>query len=182
MADAPYMYWVGMNTPADTSPEEMAKFNDFYSNIHMHEVVQNNPGFVRGTRYELSEPDVRGTFGPRWLAVYEMEDEDAAKGYIARNDGPPEGRPNYTAGPDAFKENEGWWRLIWNRIAPKAGELGAGEAPFLYFVAMNVPPETDAKGLAEFDQFYTNIHVPEVVAMSEFIRGHRYELYKEFRH
>jgi hypothetical protein len=47
---------------------------------------------------------------------------------------------------------------------------------------MNVPPETDAAGLKEFDEFYTNIHVPEVVAMSKFIRGTRYELNREFLH
>ena len=182
MADAPFMYWVGMNTAADTSPEEVSKFNDFYSNTHMHEVVESNPGFIRGTRYELYEPDVRGAFGPRWLAMYEMENEDAAKGYVARNDGPAEGRPKYSPGPAAWQSFEGWWRLIWHRIAPKAGELGAGHAPYLYFVAMNVPPGTDAAGLKEFDEFYTNIHVPEVVAMSKFIRGTRYELEREFLH
>ena len=45
MADAPYMYWVGMNTQPDTSAEELAKFNDFYTNVHMREVVNSNPGF-----------------------------------------------------------------------------------------------------------------------------------------
>ncbi|HLF76407.1 MAG TPA: hypothetical protein VJB57_02865 [Dehalococcoidia bacterium] len=182
MADAPFMYWVGMNTAADVSPEELAKFNDFYSNVHMHEVVQSNPGFVGATRYELSEPDPRGDFGPRWLAMYEMENEAAAKGYIARNDGPPEGRPKYTPGPDAWQHTQSWWRLIWQRYAPKTGELGAHAAPYLYFVAMNVPPDTDEKGLSEFNDFYTNIHVPEVVAASNFQRGHRYELYREFLH
>ena len=56
----PFMYWVGMNTAADTSQEELAKFNDFYSNTHVPEVVTSNPGFVRATRYELYEPDPRG--------------------------------------------------------------------------------------------------------------------------
>ena len=93
MSDTPFMYWVGMNTPPDTSADELAKFNDFYSNIHAPEVVKGNPGFVRATRYELSGPDPRGDLGPRWLAVYEMDSEAAAQGYSARNDGPPEGRP-----------------------------------------------------------------------------------------
>jgi hypothetical protein len=180
--DAPFMYWVGMNTAPDTSAEELAKFTDFYSNVHMHEVVAANPGFIRATRYELYEPDVRGDFGPRWLVIYEMEDEAAADGYAARNDGPPEGRPKYSPGPDAWTKYQGWWRLIWERVAPVAGDIGSGDAPFLYFVAMNVPPDTDAKGLAEFNDFYTNVHVPEVVKMSKFIRGHRYHLKREFLH
>jgi len=182
MADAPFMYWVGMNTAADTSPEELSKFNDFYSNTHMREVVANNPGFTRATRYELCEPDPRGDLGPRWLAVYEMDSEDAAKGYIARNDGPSDDRPKYMPGPAAWQTFQPWWRLLWGRFAPKQGELGAGGAPYLYFVAMNVPVDTDDKGLQEFNDFYTNIHVPEVVKMSDFVRGHRYQLCREFLH
>src|SRR5581483_3371937 len=174
MTDTPYMYWVGMNTAPDTSEKDLADFNDFYTNVHMREVVNNNPGFVRATRYELHEPDVRGDFGPRWLVMYEMEDEAAARGYIARNDGPPEGRPTYTKGPAAWQNYQGWWRLLWNRVAPVEGAIGEHGAPYLYFVAMNVPPGTDEAGYKEFNDFYTNIHVPEVVSISKFIRGHRY--------
>src|SRR3954470_20259601 len=143
MANAPYMYWVGMNTAPDTSAEELAKFNDFYSNVHAHEVVQNNPGFIRATRYELMEGDPRGNFGPRWLVIYEMKDKDAAQGYLDRDAAGADARPKYTAGPAAWQNYEGWWRLIWNRLVPEKGELGAGDAPDLYFVAMNVPPGTD---------------------------------------
>lgn len=182
MADAPYMYWVGMNTQPDTSEAELAKFNDFYSHTHMPEVLAANPGFIRGTRYELLDPDPRGNFGPRWLAIYEIDGKQAAETYIARNDGPPEGRPSYSPGPSAWQNYEGWWRMIWHRLVPEHGELGAGGAPYLYFVAMNVPPDTDAQGLQEFNDFYTNIHVPEVVDISAFRSGTRYELYREFRH
>ena len=182
MADTPYMYWVGMNTAPDTTPEELAKFNDFYSHTHIPEIFAANPGFMRATRYELCEPDPRGALGPRWLAVYEMEDEAAAKGYIARNDGPPAGRPAYSPGPSAWQTYEGWWRLIWRRVAPVAGELSPAASPYLYFVAMNVPPGTTDAELAEFNEFYTNTHVPEVVSVSHFQSGARYELYREFRH
>jgi hypothetical protein len=182
MADAPFMYWVGMNTAPDTFEDELAKFNDFYSNTHMHEVVAANPGFIRATRYELLEPDPRGEFGPRWLAVYEMDSEQAAQTYLDRNDASATGRPNYTPGPAAWQNYEGWWRLMWHRLVPEHGELGAGGAPYLYFVAMNVPPDTDAKGLQEFNDFYTNIHVPEVVDISAFRSGTRYELHKDLRH
>jgi hypothetical protein len=182
MSGAPYMYWVGMNTHPDTSPDELAKFNDFYSNTHMREVVSSNPGFIRATRYELCEQDARGNFGPRWLAAYEMEDEDAAKGYIARNDGPPEGRPSYSPGPAAWQNYQGWWRLLWRRKTPLEGQLSPNTTPYLYFVAMDEAPGTDEQGLREFNEFYTNVHVPEVVGVSDFVSGARYELYREFRH
>ncbi len=181
MADAPYMYWVGMDTAPDTSPADVADFSDFYSNVHVHEVLASNPGFLRATRYELCEPDRRGDFGPRWLCMYEMDGLAAAKGYESRNDGPPEGRPKYTPGPAAWGHTNTRWRLIWHRVAPEAGELGAGDAPYLYFVAMNSGP-TDAAGLAAFNEFYTNTHVPEVVKVSDFRSGTRYELQREFMH
>jgi hypothetical protein len=182
MADAPSMYWVGMNTQPDVSPEELAEFNDFYTNVHMREVVRENPGFSRATRYDLRDQDPRGDFGPRWLVIYEMESAEAAQTYIKRNDGPADGRPKYTPGPSAWQSYQPWWRMIWRRLVPEQGELGAGVAPYLYFVCMNVPPDTDAQGLQEFNDFYTNVHVPEVVDISAFQSGTRFELEREFLH
>ena len=77
---------------------------------------------MRGTRYELLVPDARGDLGPRWLAVYEMHDEAAAQAYIARNDGPPEGRPAYTPGLADFQTTTRW-RILWRQIS------AAGQAP-----------------------------------------------------
>jgi hypothetical protein len=175
------MYWVGMNTQPDTSDEDLAAFNDFYTNVHMREVVSSNPGFFRATRYELRDPDPRGDFGPRWLVMYEMEDEAAAKTYIARNDGPPEGRPKYTPGPSAWQSYQPWWRMVWRRLVPEHGEIGAG-APYLYFVAMNVPAGTTDQELSDFNDFYTNTHVPEVVDINAFRSGIRFELERAFLH
>ena len=165
MAEAfsyPFMYWVGMNTAPNTDAAALAEFNAFYSKTHSPEVVASNPGFVRGSRYELLQPDPRGDFGPRWLAVYEMDGEAAARTYAQRNDGPPEGRPTYTPGPAAWQQTQGMWRMIWRRIT----SCGTASQPphSIYMVGMNVPPDTDAAGLAEFNAFYTNIHVPEVMA------------------
>src|SRR5947208_1010162 len=54
--------------------------------------------------------------------------------------------------------------------------------PFMYWVGMHTAPDTDEAALAEFNEFYTNIHVPEVMAYRGFCRGTRFELYREFRH
>src|SRR6185436_7098674 len=97
------------------------KFNDFYTHVHMREVVAAYPGFVRAIRYELCEPDPRGDLGPRWLAVYEIENETAAMSYLNRADGPREGQPVYSPGPAAWQTYESWWRLIWRRVAPVSG-------------------------------------------------------------
>src|SRR5438445_639308 len=58
----------------------------------------------------------------------------------------------------------------------------AFSSPFMYWVGMNTAPDTDAAGLAEFSPFYTNIHVPEVMALGGYARGTRFELHRAFRH
>jgi len=176
------MYWVGMNTPAGGSDDELTEFNDFYSNVHVREVVSSNPGFIRATRYELLEQDARGDFGPRWLAIYEMDSEDAASTYVARHDGPPEGRPRYTAGPSLWRRYEGWWRLIWHRLVPNEGDLGSAGAPYLFLVGMDVPAGISSQDLKDFSEFYTNTHVPEVGALGDFLRGSRFELRSDLKH
>jgi hypothetical protein len=183
MAEAfsyPLMYWVGMNTPPNTDGAALAAFNTFYSKTHLPEVVANNPGFVRGSRYELLQPDPRGDFGPRWLAVYEMDGEAAARTYAQRNDGPSEGRPTYTPGPAIWQQTQSMWRMIWRRLTA----CGTASQPphSIFMVGMNVPPDTDAAGLAAFNAFYTDTHVPEVMVLRGYDRGTRFELYRAFRH
>ena len=176
----PFMYWVGMDTPTGADPGSLTKFNEFYSKVHLPEVMGANPGFVRASRYELLTPDPRGDFGPRWLAIYEMADEAAAQAYVERNDGPPEGRPTYTQGPSVWQAAQSRWRMIWRYLSSSGT---TGQAPFsIFLVGMNVPPDTNEAGLAEFNDFYTQIHVPEVIAARGYARGTRFELHREFKH
>jgi hypothetical protein len=49
-------------------------------------------------------------------------------------------------------------------------------------VGMNVPADTDTTALAEFNTFYTDTHVPEIMATGGYARGSRFELYREFAH
>lgn len=176
----PFQYWVGMNTDPATSASCLADFNDFYSRIHLPEVIAANPGFKAAWRYELLAPDPHGADAPRWLAVHELDGQTAAQTYLARNDGPAEGRPKYTPGPAAWSGFQIKWRMMWRQLATYGT---ASEPPCsVFMVGMNVPPDTDAAGLGEFNTFYTGTHVPEVVAASGYRRGIRYELYRELAH
>lgn len=176
----PFMYWVGMNTPPEAASTAVEEFSTFYSTVHVPEVLANNPGFVRGTRYELLQPDPRGDFGPRWLAVYEMDSKAAAETYAARNDGPSEGRPTYTPGPALWQQTQSMWRMIWRQVAASGT---ASQPPHaIFMVGMNVPPDTNEAELAAFNAFYTDIHVPEVMERGGYARGTRFELYRAFRH
>ncbi|MGH2366437.1 MAG: hypothetical protein ACRDGF_08160 [Chloroflexota bacterium] len=110
MDDSRCIYMVGMNIP-QTTPPELKAFNNFYSHTHVPEVVGNNPGFLTGTRYELLDPTLNG---PRFLAVYEVADEQLAKAHLART--PRAGGPKYSAGPDIWQQHDTLWRLMYTRI------------------------------------------------------------------
>jgi hypothetical protein len=182
MSDAPYSYWVGMDIPADTDAAALADFNHFYTNTHVREVLGSNPGFVRGRRYELAQDDARGPRGPRFLATYDIDSEAAALGYIARNDGPAAGRPKYSQGPAAWQQHTTLWRLMWCRIVKVPETAQAGQAPYIYLIGMNAPADANAADMAQFNDFYTNTHVPEVIAANGFVCGTRYQSLRAFLH
>lgn len=176
------MYWVGMDLDPAISATEKAELSDFYSRVHLPEVVAANPGFVGGARYELLDPDPRGGVhrGPLWLAAYELENEAAATTYAQRNDGPPAGLPTYSTWPASRKYTSTVWRMQWHRLATAGSATQPPDSIFM--VGMNVQPGTDAAGLAEFNTFYTNTHVPEVMEYGGYARGTRFELHRAFAH
>lgn len=117
---------------------------------------------------------------PRYLAVYEMAHEGAARIYGARNDGPAEGRPRYTPGPPVWDKMVPKWRMIWRTFA-ESGTAG-GAAAEIFVIGMDPPASAGPSGLGEFNDFYTRIHLPEVVERGGYTRGTRQECYREFLH
>ncbi|GAC1319996.1 MAG: hypothetical protein NVSMB2_15680 [Chloroflexota bacterium] len=176
------MYWVGMDTDPRTTPEALAAFNDFYNATHVHEVIAAHPGFISVSRYELLDPDERGGHhaGPRWLAAYEMVDEAAAERYVKDSARPWLHRRAYSPWPAARKRAKMPWRMLWRQVAA----TGRAEQPpaSVYIVGMNVPDPTSDSALAEFNAFYTHIHVPEIIAAGGYSRATRWELYREYAH
>src|SRR5260370_11523498 len=134
------------------------------------------------SRYELLDPDPGGGVhcGPRWLAMYEMTDEAAAQQYIKDNARPWLHRQKYSAWPAARKRAKTVWRMLWRQISVTGSTDQPPESIFM--VGMNVPADTAADGLAEFNAFYTGTHVPEVMAYGGYARATRFELYREFAH
>jgi len=178
----PFMYWVGMDTDPRTTPEALAEFNRFYSTTHVGEVIAAHPGFVGVSRYELAEPDARGGEhrGPRWLAAYTMADEAAAERYVKDNARPWLHRQKYSPWPPARRKAKTAWRMIWRQISTTG--QGAPLPEFIFIVGMNVPADTDEASLNDFNAFYTDTHVPEVMAAGGYTRGTRFEVYRAFAH
>ena len=182
MSDALYTYWVGMDIPADTSAADVAAFNDFYSNVHKPEVLAGNPGFLRGRRYELAQDDTRGPRGPRFIAAYDIESKEAAQLYISRNDGPASGRPVYSDGPAAWQQRDTKWRLMWQHVLNNHAAAQVSASPYMYLVGMNEAAGSGEAELAQFNEFYNTIHVPEVLAGYGFVSGARYKNMRTFLH
>ena len=142
----------------------------------MREVLVANPGFERGTRYELIGPDPHGTLAPSSLAIYEVASETAVRAYTKRNEGPRDAQPRYTAGPPAFQSASRVWTMLWRRLM-STGDWRA--LPYaLHMTGVNVPPEMTSGGVAEFSSFYANDHMPSVVSQTGFTRGTWFELYR----
>lgn len=64
--------WILMVETNSTDMAREAEFNEWYDKIHLPDVLEN-PGFIRATRYENTEPsEGKGKF----LAIYEIEADD----------------------------------------------------------------------------------------------------------
>jgi hypothetical protein len=172
---AAMMYWVAIDTPG-ASEEQAAEFNLFYDEVHVPEVLRHNPGFVRVHRYELLKDDARGAVGPRWLAAYEV-DQEGARAYAQRNDGLPDGRPRYSSGPKVWENKRLIWRMIWRRIDGFGAPSTA--AASIFIVGMDAGDD-DPIELERFNDFYSNVHLPEIVTGGGYARGTRSELDRSF--
>jgi hypothetical protein len=180
----PFMYWIGSNLGGMTDGEH-DEFTHFYSDVHMPEVVAGNPAFAFGHCYELAVPDPRGNPGPEFLAVYGMSDEQAVSTYLARYDAPPGTpgleRPTYSERPSFIQDRwDAVWRIMWRRISD-TGDRGV-EPHSITILGVDPPSGASARDIEEFNDFYTNVHVPETMAAWGFLRATRHELYRDLLH
>ncbi len=56
-------------------PGKEAEFNDWYTNVHLDEVLKID-GFVSAQRFQLAEPQVVDDQPYRYMAMYEIENDN----------------------------------------------------------------------------------------------------------
>ena len=164
-------YWVGIDTPG-ASELDLRYFNSFYSSIHVPEVLENNPGFIKCERYELVKPDERGDFGPRWLARYTM-DETAAQRYLEDNASPGYVTP-YTDFPKLGCAIVVRWRLLWAGLVAEGRASGRSER--IRLIGMDPAPGSTEDEVHAFNRFYDDIHLVEARLILSAGYASRYEL------
>jgi hypothetical protein len=120
-------------------------------------------------RYELLAVASRGFRPPRFLTVADVSDEDPA--------GPPD-----AAGQGAAIGHEGvrqTWSLLYRRVTETHPREVAPHA--IYLLGVNPPAGLTDEELDVFNDFYTNVHLPEVAERRHALRAERYELVRELR-
>ena len=167
------MYWVGIDVDVDDD-ENLNEFNAYYANVHSKEVVAKNSGFKSAVRFELAVADIRGIPGPRFLAAYQIESRDGVQAYLDRNTGPGAQPPTYSPGPESWERHRSQrCRTMWRQLATYGSTSDALSS--MYIVGIDPPPDASEADLEEFNDFYSNIHIEEIVHKHGFLRATRYE-------
>jgi len=115
-------------------------------------------------RYELIAVAARGFRPPRFVRTVDLED-----GQTGIQD---ETESSF----DGFRQT---WSLLYRRVAETSPEAGAPYA--IYLLGVNPPPDATDEDLDVFNDFYTNVHLPEVAERRHALRAVRYELLQEVR-
>jgi len=111
--------------------------------------------------YELLAVAARGFRPPRFLSAADLPVTDHGDG--------DEGRQGF--------------RMTWSLLYRRVAETGpATVAPYaIYLLGVNPPADTTEADLTIFNDFYTNVHMPEVAERRHALRAVRYELVREIR-
>ncbi|TDD95141.1 DUF4286 family protein [Actinomadura rubrisoli] len=174
-----FLYWISLDF-AGSDPADVARFNRFYDETHIPEVLARYPGFASAHRYALQRQDARGDLGGAYLAAYEVESEQAATAYLAQTTAAEGTRPAYSDDPPLWPELlTHRWRVIYEKDAETSPSTGTPGA--IYIIGID-PPADVGDELAAFDDFYTNVHMPEATAVGGFSRGTKYTLRHALEH
>lgn len=167
----PTVNLVGMNVRL-SDPEELTQFKSLYAKSGIDEIVTASPSPLVGHCFELLVPDPRRDDAPALLGTFEAEAGNAAL--------VTSGSPSTGANLPTWEQNlETTWSVQYRHISETSP---AGTPPYaVLMIGINTPVDIDDATLEEFNDFYTNVHVPEGIAASAFSRNSRYEIAEEFR-
>jgi hypothetical protein len=116
-------------------------------------------------RYELIAVAARGFRPPRFLSVVQVCENDQTD-------------PQAGADPD-YPGLRQTWSLLYRSVAETGPAVVAPYA--IYLLGVNPPAGLTDEELDVFNEFYTNVHLPEVAERRHALRAARYELLREVR-
>jgi hypothetical protein len=115
--------------------------------------------------YEFLAVAARGFRPPRFVTTVDASNVDQAGDQAA-----------------AGEEHRGL-RQVWSVLYQQVAETTAASiAPYaIYLLGVNPPADATEADLDVFNDFYTNVHLPEVAERRHALRAERYELLEEVR-
>ncbi|MFS8112226.1 hypothetical protein QD460_10945 [Rhizobium jaguaris] len=171
----PYLQMTCIDPAHDTDPAVLARFSQYYTEVHTPDVVRNNPGIRRAYRYELSIADANGAFGPKWLSVYEWSSGHGAQVFVVRAEDPAGSwRPDYLPEPPIWmgvgRGPQQWGRLMCNKLAESGPSKSLPVAVVLK--GIDLPADATQADEAAFRKAYIEHHPLKVggVAYSRVIK------------
>jgi hypothetical protein len=147
--DAPFTRWTGWDVRGGASADSSAAEQFARS-------APKDPG--DGAHFELLAVAGRGFRPPKLLSAVH-------------------GRGT-TGTPEAGEAEQPGLRPTWSLLCRRVAETAPAEAaPFaIYLLGVNPPPDATDDELVVFNDFYTNVHLPEVAERRRALRAVRYEL------
>lgn len=118
-----HLYALWTDASVEEGSDEFERLDAFYSDVHIGEVLRENPGFVTAVRGGRVSPATgTGYAAARWTALYGVHGEAGIQAYAARNASGP--APLFSALPPLFPHAlRGQGRGLYRRVA------AAGDAP-----------------------------------------------------
>jgi len=164
---------VGSNC-ADPAREK--EFNDWYDNIDIPDVLKV-PGFMRASRYEAVKlakwpEDSIQEGAPKFLAIYDIESPDINQAIKDLREASRRMDESGRNSPLLVVLEAATYRLL----APpyeKAGKRKVSKTKWIYIVHGICSDPSKEK---EFNDWYNNIHLPDITETSDFTGATRYEL------
>lgn len=149
-----------------------AEFNEWYDNIHLGEVVQIG-GALNGQRFRLADTQVNPAQSHRYQTLYELDSsntEAALKNML-------EALPHMQIKPVSDSQGtrmavfESVTELVHSRSNTHTGK-GANH-PSAWLLVRTTP---NSGMEAEFNEWYDNVHIPELMDLAGFYSAQRFKL------
>ena len=150
----PLTSWTGWDVRGGASAEPAAAETFTRS-------APSGPG--EDAHYELIAVAARGFRPPRFLSTVQVPDEDHIDLEEER-------------GSEALRRT---WSLLYQRVA-ETSPVSATPAA-IYLLGVNPPADATDRDMEIFNDFYTNVHMPEVAERRHALRAARYELVQEVK-
>jgi hypothetical protein len=150
----PLTAWTGWDVRGG-APAESAAVESFTRS------APNGPG--ENAHYELIAVAARGFRPPRFLSTVQVPDQDHVD---------PVEEPGY----EALRQS---WFVVYRQVAETSPIL---VAPYgIYLLGVNPPADATDHDMEVFNDFYTNVHLPEVAERRRALRAERHELVREVK-